>query len=75
MKSSAYYFQVKAKILADFQICISVPLSSHYFKNQRRTFTLENDESKFKPIYVKIEARAHVFLQYCFLPGTVKVKK
>ena len=27
MKSSMYYFHVKTKILADFQICISVPLS------------------------------------------------
>ena len=27
MKSSTYYFHVKTKILADFQICISVPLS------------------------------------------------
>ena len=26
MKSSAYYVQMKMKILADFQICISVPL-------------------------------------------------
>ena len=26
MKSSTYYFHVKANILADFQICISVPL-------------------------------------------------
>ena len=26
MKSSTYYFHIKTKILADFQICISVPL-------------------------------------------------
>ena len=26
MKSSIYYFHVKPNILADFQICISVPL-------------------------------------------------
>ena len=26
MKSSRYYFDMKTKILADFQICISVPL-------------------------------------------------
>ena len=26
MKSSAYYFHIKTKILADFQICISVTL-------------------------------------------------
>ena len=26
LKSSAYYFHMKTKILADFQICVSVPL-------------------------------------------------
>ena len=26
VKSSAYYFHVKTKISADFQICVSVPL-------------------------------------------------
>ena len=26
MRSSTYYFHIKAKILADFQICISVAL-------------------------------------------------
>ena len=29
MKSSTYYFHMKTKILADFQICISIPLSKH----------------------------------------------
>ena len=34
MKSSTYYFHMKAKILADFQICISVPLMFLFqFKN------------------------------------------
>ena len=28
VKSSPYYFQMKAKILADFQICINAPLSA-----------------------------------------------
>ena len=28
VKSSAYYFHMKTKILTDFQICISVPLSN-----------------------------------------------
>ena len=30
MKSSTYYFHMKTKILADFQICISVPLRGCY---------------------------------------------
>ena len=29
MKSSTYYFHMKTKILADFEICISVPLSCY----------------------------------------------
>ena len=28
-KFSIYYFHMKTKILADFQICISVPLSEY----------------------------------------------
>ena len=28
LKSSTYYFDMKTKALADFQICISVPLKS-----------------------------------------------
>ena len=28
MKSSSYYFHMKTKISADFQICISVPLTN-----------------------------------------------
>ena len=35
VKSSTYYFHMKTKILADFQICISVPLI-------RSKFTLTN---------------------------------
>ena len=31
VKSSTYYFLMKTKILADFQICISVPFSSNVF--------------------------------------------
>ena len=30
VKSSTYYFHVKKKILADFQICIGVPLKLHF---------------------------------------------
>ena len=35
MTSSLYYFHMKTKILADFQICISVPLNrASYFLNE-----------------------------------------
>ena len=37
MKSSTYYFHLKTKILADFQICISVPLSTHYINCKKLT--------------------------------------
>ena len=33
MKFSAYYFHMKTKTLADFQICISVPLIFHSCNN------------------------------------------
>ena len=36
VKSSTYYFDMKAKIMADFQFCISVPL-----KNMNETLTIE----------------------------------
>ena len=34
MKSSAHYFHIKAKILSDFQICISVPLKDISFNTK-----------------------------------------
>ena len=37
MKSSTYYFHVKRKILADFQICISVPLTELTFGDEITT--------------------------------------
>ena len=39
MKFSAYYFHVKTNILADFQICISVPLTS-VFLDISETFVI-----------------------------------
>ena len=33
MKSLTYYFHIKANIMADFQICISVPLRPERKKN------------------------------------------
>ena len=32
MKTLTYYFHMKTKILADFQICISVPLNAKHLK-------------------------------------------
>ena len=34
MKSSIYYFHMKTKIMADFQICFSVPLSFLMFSDE-----------------------------------------
>ena len=45
MKSSAYYFHMKTKILADFQICINVPLviALNKYKNaSREVLSLKN---------------------------------
>ena len=36
MKSSTYYFHMKTKILADFQICISVPLMKILNEDDKR---------------------------------------
>ena len=33
VKSSAHYLRMKTKILADFQICISVPLTEYNVRN------------------------------------------
>ena len=35
VKSSTYYFHMKTKILADFQICISVPLKTRKTVNAK----------------------------------------
>ena len=44
MKSSAYYFHIKTKILADFQICISVPLTPNHLIYGRSLYSVnEND--------------------------------
>ena len=40
MKSSAYYFHLTTKILADFQICISVPLKHLNSDKIQRVFAL-----------------------------------
>ena len=34
MKPSTYYFHMKMKILADFQICISVPLIVNLYRRR-----------------------------------------
>ena len=51
VKSLAYYFHVKANILADFQICISVPLISW---SKTKIFIDHNDKiwTKNSEIYV-----------------------
>ena len=50
MRSSTYYFHMKTKILADFQICISVPLSlGASFIEQLHKTTL----STFQEILIK----------------------
>ena len=46
VKSWTYYFHMKAKILADFQVCISVPLNKNslnfedYIPVCKRIYTL-----------------------------------
>ena len=48
MKSLSYYFHVKTKILADFQICISVPLIINSFlANATILYPPENTRNRF----------------------------
>ena len=42
VKSSPYYFHIKTKILADFQICISVPLRYYIFLQTKRAMSTEH---------------------------------
>ena len=50
VKSLTYYFHMKTKILADFQICISVPL-----KKEKRTNYVKNDhfQNKFIQLFIQ----------------------
>ena len=40
VKSSTYYFHIKTKILADFQICVSVSLMCDHLENKPLRITL-----------------------------------
>ena len=44
VKSSTYYFHMKTKILADFQICISVPLTGLKITVGHRTMSDQNQK-------------------------------
>ena len=35
MRNLQHYFHMKTKILADFQVCVSVPLKTYYKRAQR----------------------------------------
>ena len=50
MKSSTYYFHIKAKILADFQICISlsVPLINRPTGMAMKPKSKKNDALSFQ---------------------------
>ena len=43
MKPSIYYFNMKTKILADFQICISVPLRHIYAYELHHCLFIQNN--------------------------------
>ena len=47
MKFSAYYFHMKTKTLADFQICISVPLRKTFRGNLYETIST-NEIASFR---------------------------
>ena len=62
MKSSAYYFHVKTRVWADFQICIDVPLKHILHDNSR------------KLILQKILKRKKFRVWFCLSLGHISVK-
>ena len=50
MKSSTYYFLIQTKLLADFQICISVPLSTKTLSYDVKSHPLTININLFKQI-------------------------
>ena len=47
MKSSAYYLHMTTKILADFQICISVPLKYLYVLSKNYLICIPREHTPF----------------------------
>ena len=81
MKSSACYFYMKTRILADFQICISVPLinSSHKQSNKQCVFCNLKNHKSYKCLRVtEPVARKQILKQnkncfICFVFGSPKI--
>ena len=56
MKSSTYYFHVKTKILANFQICISVPLT---LKCGGRAVNEQSNKQNFERFKAKLRGKKY----------------
>ena len=63
MESSTFYFHMKANILADFQTCISVPLSNEKYMIQPTFINLHpneySQEFHYYPFSVKLDRCTH----------------
>ena len=77
VKSLTYYFHMKTKISADFQICISVPL-----KKEKRMNYVKNDhfQNKFIQLFIqqmhlKLATTKNVFIKSNFLKKKKKTEK
>ena len=57
VKSSTYYFHVKAKVLAHFQICISAPLNASFLSSNMKLLQIH--------IFI-LQAQLHRLLIWCF---------
>ena len=68
MKSSAYCFHTKTKMLADFQICISAPLSQFFFKSNLLYIIIKKDFGKFIMNYqlLRIFWKVYVYSIFVF---------
>ena len=77
VKSSTYYFYMKTKILADFQICISIPLINFKAIVLKKTsvgvhLITDNASFRFKisfhaQVYLNIHVRNTQILKYSIL--------
>ena len=75
-RSSTYYFQIKTKILADFQICISVPLigfsgststTTHFSITMKRNILVINCMSEVALWKKLVSNTFQILLQICLI--------
>ena len=74
MKSSTFYFHMKTKILADFQICISVPLR-HFRSSRPEVFCMKGVHRNFAKFTEKRLCQSLFFNKVASWPATLLKKR